>query len=424
MSIQIGDILGEYQVTGVLGRGGMGKVFRVRHLLTDREEAMKMVLPDRDDDPVLADRFLREMKVHASLQHPNIANLRTAMRVADQLIMIVELVDGASLEAKMRPGPIDAATAVRYSLDVLAALDYAHQRGVIHRDIKPANILIAAAGEAKLTDFGIARSGSTARLTGTGMAVGTPAYMSPEQIRAGSIDGRSDLYSYGLTLWEMVTGRRAVHAETEHGIMTAQLEIVPPEPSRVNPLVPAALSAAIMCALRKQPEQRFQSAREFQAALREIVPEPAPAGPPLTEATAITATELARLEASLSRIVGPIARRMVPDAARRYATASEIRLALASFIEDPAERSAFLKAEREEALGPTTATPAPVVLDPAALERVAQALAPYLGPIAKLLVGRTAQTARTAEEFHQALAAEIPSADDRRHFLASVRAAM
>jgi hypothetical protein len=210
----------------------------------------------------------------------------------------------------------------------------------------------------------------------------------------------------------MVTGRRAVQAETEHGIMTAQLEMVPPEPSRVNQLVPAALSAVVMRAVCKQPVERFQSAREFTAALREAVPEPFPAGPPPAEANTVTAPELAQLEASLSRIVRPIARRMVPDAARRYATVSQIRQALAGFIQDPAERAAFLTAGREGARRPTV-TPAPAILDPATLERVAQALAPYLGPIAKVLVGRTAHSTRTPEEFQQALAAEFPSAEDR-----------
>ncbi len=168
MAIQIGDILGDYQVTGVLGRGGMGKVFRVRSLLTDREEAMKIVLPDLDENPGLADRFLREIKVHASLQHPNIAALRTALRIEGRLVMILELVEGVSLEEMLRSGPMEIPQAVGCVVQVLSALAFAHERGVIHRDIKPANILIATAGAVKLTDFGIARSTSGARLTGTG----------------------------------------------------------------------------------------------------------------------------------------------------------------------------------------------------------------------------------------------------------------
>ena len=122
MPIQIGDVLGDYQVTGLLGRGGMGKVFRVRSLLTDREEAMKVVLPDLDDNPALADRFLREIKVHASLQHPNIAALHAALRIENRLVMILELVEGASLEERLRRGPLPVSEATGYIAQVLAAL--------------------------------------------------------------------------------------------------------------------------------------------------------------------------------------------------------------------------------------------------------------------------------------------------------------
>ncbi len=432
MPIQIGDILGDYQVTGVLGRGGMGKVFRVRSLLTDREEAMKVVLPDLAEDPALADRFLREIKVHASLQHPNICALRAAQRIDGRLIMIVELVEGESLEDRMRPAPMDAAAAVRCAIQVLSALEYAHERGVIHRDIKPANILIAHSGEAKLTDFGIARSEGTARLTGTGLAVGTLSYMSPEQIRAETVDGRSDLYSFGLTLYEMVTGRRAVHAESQHALMTAQLEVLPPEPAAVNPYVPAAVSAAIMRAVQKDPARRFQTAREFREALERLGTGEAaiPAGEgAATRTMTVTQPELAELEARLSRIVGPIARHMVPDAARRYGTLSEIRRALAEQIADAGDREAFLRsAGGPAAPAPAAATsqrgaPAPGHFDPVALERVAQALAPHLGPIAKVLVSRTARNAHAPEELLEALAAEISSPGDRRKFLAAARSA-
>ena len=425
MPIQIGDILGDYRVTGVLGRGGMGKVFRVRSLLTDREEAMKIVLPNHDEDPALADRFLREIKVHASLQHPNIATLHTALRIEDRLVMILELVEGVSLEERLRSGPVEVPTAVHYIDQVLAALAFAHERGVIHRDIKPANILIAEGGIVKLTDFGIARSTGGSRLTGTGLAIGTLAYMSPEQILSGQADARSDIYSLGLTFYETVTGRRPIQGESEHALMNAQLSVIPPDPRSVNPLVPPAVSTAILRALAKEPGLRFQTALEFQAALRDI---DQPPSQDLTSSTIpTTVAELADLEARLSRALGPIAKRLVADAARRHGTISEIRRALASQIEDPKERDAFLKtsvtAKTELGATVTTAsrTPAPgVSFDPSALDRLAQALAPYIGPIAKVVVNRAARTAGSAEELQNALAAEIPIAD-RQRFLATVR---
>jgi serine/threonine protein kinase len=425
--IQIGDILGDYQITGVLGRGGMGKVFRVRSLLTDREEAMKVILPDLDEEPDLADRFLREIKVHASLQHPNIATLHTALRIEDRLVMILELIEGVSLEETLRHGPMEVRVAVHYIDQVLAALAFAHERGVVHRDIKPANILIAAGGVVKLTDFGIARSTGGPRLTGTGRTVGTLAYMSPEQIRTGQADARSDIYSLGLTFYEMVTGRRAFQGVSDHALMSAQLNDIPAAADAVNPFVPQAVSAAIMRALAKEPGMRFQTALEFQAALRDLGQM---SGQVSISASAIPTTrpELVELEARLSRAIGPIARRLVSDAARRYGTVSEIRQALAAQIDDPKEREAFLKTnpgvktEPDATVTMAARTPIPnVAFDPAVLDRLAQALAPYIGPIAKVVVTRAARTAISAEELQNALANEIASAADRQRFLSAAR---
>jgi eukaryotic-like serine/threonine-protein kinase len=417
MAIQIGDILGDYQVTGVLGRGGMGKVFRVRSLLTGREEAMKVVLPDLDDDTTVADRFLREIKVHASLQHPNIAALYTALRIDDRLVMILELVEGVSLEEMLRRGRVEVPVAVHYITQVLEALAFAHERGVIHRDIKPANILIAADGAVKLTDFGIAKSIGVQRLTGTGLAVGTIAYMAPEQIRSGQADARSDIYSVGLTGYEAVTGRRPIQGNTEHALMNAQLSLMPPNPTTINPLAPPGISAAIMRALAKDPAERFQTALEFQNALQDRGQTTVTASP-----TAIAAPELADLEARLSRVIGPIAKCLVVDAARRYGTLSEIRQALAAQIEDPKEREAFFKTGSGVSSTTGSRTPAsPIQFDPAALDLCAQALAPYIGPIAKIVVTRAARAARNAEELRSLLAEEIPGAADRQRFLATVR---
>jgi eukaryotic-like serine/threonine-protein kinase len=436
MAIQVGDIVGDYEITGVLGRGGMGRVFRVRSRLTDREEAMKVVLSDLDENPAFAERFLREIKVHASLQHPNIAALYSAQRIGDRLVMILELVEGVSLEAMLRSEGIAVPESAHYIIQVLEALAYAHERGVVHRDIKPANILIGAGGVVKLTDFGIARSATEARLTGTGQALGTLAYMSPEQIGAGQVDARSDLYSLGLTFYEMLTGRRAMQGSSEHALMSAQLGYLPPEPSAVNPRVPGGVSAAIMRAMAKDPAMRFQTARDFQAALRSLeetqVLTPAPAMP---QATTIHTPELAELESRLSRAIGPIAKALVADAARRYATIAEIRQALASQIEDPKERETFIKTSSSLKTSPpagattsrtgnTAARPpdtAPASFDPAALERLTQALAPYIGPIAKVVVTRAARGARSMDEVRNAAAAEIDTQRERQRFLETTR---
>ena len=173
---QIGDTVGDYQIVGVLGRGGMGKVFQVRNRLSDRVEAMKVILPGHEEDPDLEGRFLREIKLLASLEHSNIAALRTALQVGNRILMIMEFIDGTSLDDRLRDGPLPIAEAVDCARQVLRALAFAHARKVIHRDVKPPNILITRSGLVKLTDFGIARSmgDGNLTLTGAGMAVGSP----------------------------------------------------------------------------------------------------------------------------------------------------------------------------------------------------------------------------------------------------------
>ncbi len=200
---------GDYIILGVLGAGGMGKVYKVRNSLSDRVEAMKVLLPDLSDQKDLADRFLREIKVLASLHHPNIAELRTALTIDNQLVMIMEYVEGVTLSQRLQQPPLTYADSIAYIDQVLSALSYAHSKGVVHRDIKPANMIVTSEQITKLMDFGIARSTSNDMgLTMTGTTLGSVAYMSPEQVRCETIDARSDLYSVGVSLYEMVTGQR------------------------------------------------------------------------------------------------------------------------------------------------------------------------------------------------------------------------
>src|SRR5687767_6205117 len=167
MAYQIGDRAGDYEIVDVLGAGGMGKVYKVRNSISDRLEAMKVLLPNLESDPELADRFMREIKVQASLDHPNIAGLHTALRINNQLIMLIEFVEGRTIEAELRQGRIPVPKSVDYIKQVLAALSYAHERGVVHRDIKPANMMLTPGGAVKLMDFGIARITADRKLTQT-----------------------------------------------------------------------------------------------------------------------------------------------------------------------------------------------------------------------------------------------------------------
>jgi hypothetical protein len=268
MNLEIGSTLGDYQIIGILGAGGMGRVYKVRNTISDRIEAMKVLLPDLATAPELADRFMREIKVQASLEHPNIAALHTAVRVENQLLMLMEYLEGVTLEQRLQQGRLAVGEAVDYMRQVLAALDYAHQRGVIHRDIKPANMMVAGGGTLKLMDFGIAKAAGDQRLTMTGTTMGSLYYMSPEQIKGASdLDARADLYSVGVSLYELVTGRRPFDGDSQFAIMSAHLEKDPVPPVSIDPSLPESLNDLILMSVAKDPNQRFQTAGAFRNAL-------------------------------------------------------------------------------------------------------------------------------------------------------------
>ena len=272
MSFQIGDTVGDYQIIGLLGAGGMGKVYKVKNLISDRIDALKVLLPNLADDPEFADRFIREIKVLASLNHPNIAGLRTAFRLENQLLMVMEFVEGTTLDERIKAGPVPLEDAISYITQVLAALGYAHKRGVIHRDIKPANMMLTPDNVIKLMDFGIAKSKTDRKLTQTGTTMGSLFYMSAEQVQGNELDGRSDLYSVGVSLYELVTGSRPFQGKSDFDIMMAQLQQTPMPPIQVMPDLPKALNDIIMISLEKDPAKRFQTAEAFAAALGSITP--------------------------------------------------------------------------------------------------------------------------------------------------------
>jgi eukaryotic-like serine/threonine-protein kinase len=266
----IGSRKGDYEILGVLGTGGMGKVYKVRNLLSDRIEAMKVLLPNLADQKDLGDRFLREIKVLAGLSHPNIAALRTALTIHNQLVMILEYVEGTTLAARVEHGAIPCDEAVRYIAQVLSALSYAHKHQIIHRDIKPANMMLTPGGTIKLMDFGIARSNVDLGMTTTGTTLGSLAYMSPEQVKCEPVDARSDIYSVGISFYEMVTGQRPFQSDSNFSIMQAHLHEPPKLPTEVKPGLPVRISEIIMMAMEKDPAKRFQSADAFANALRTV----------------------------------------------------------------------------------------------------------------------------------------------------------
>jgi serine/threonine-protein kinase len=262
--------IGDYEIICELGHGGMGKVYKVRNVLTDRIEAMKVILPDLAGRSDFVARFMREIKTLAGLDHPNIASLRTAFTAGDQFAMVMEYVDGVTIADLLRRGPLSTADALNYTDQVLSALSYAHARHVIHRDIKPGNMMLTPRGVVKLMDFGLARSADEIGLTMTGLTLGSLDYSSPEQVQAQPTDERSDIYSVGVSLYQMVTGKRMFSVTSSYSIMQAQVKEMPRPPIEIVPTIPQALNDAIMIAVAKNPAQRFQSADAFRTALSQV----------------------------------------------------------------------------------------------------------------------------------------------------------
>ena len=268
---KIGQSIGDYAILQELGKGGYGRVYKVEHTITGRREAMKILAATNSGEE--SERFLREIRLQASLSHPNIAVVHTAFWVNDDLALICELLEGQSLQQlldQQQPPPTQAKDILAQVLD---ALSYAHARGIIHRDISPANIFLTVSGVVKIIDFGLAKAATDLRLTREGSPIGVAHYMSPEQIRGSQdIDARTDIYSCGVVLYELLTGRKPFDGDNAFAIMKAHTEEAAPPPCAVNAQIPNELSAIVLRALAKRPEERFRSADAFLQALKQVEP--------------------------------------------------------------------------------------------------------------------------------------------------------
>lgn len=285
---------GKYQTTQLLGRGGMAEVYAGTHPDLGRRVAIKVILPQLAEAAGFEERFRREARLVASLRHPHIVQLYDFDFVEGRAFMVMEYLEGGALADRLQAArsrgeimPLGEAARI---LDAISdALDYAHRQGVVHRDIKPGNILFTADNQPVLSDFGIAHlQAGAARLTATGGIIGSPAYMSPEQATGQAVDARSDIYSLGVVLFEMATGRVPFLAETPTAVLLRHVQEPPPPPSDLNPNLPQPAAAVILKALAKDPAARFGSAGELASAWRAGLRGEAPASQPAPDSAAAT----------------------------------------------------------------------------------------------------------------------------------------
>jgi serine/threonine-protein kinase len=269
----VGQQIGSYTILARIGQGGMGVVYRAVHEKIGQEVAIKLLNPQWAADRQMRDRFIREASLQAKIAHTNIVRLLNFVEEGDCAGLVMEYVEGETLDQIIRrQGALSEVEAVRILNQALEGVGAAHALGIIHRDLKPGNIMLTMTGGIKVTDFGIAKAAGLKGLTSATARAGTVWYMSPEQVIGQELDIRSDLYSLGVTLYEMVTGRVPFDADTDYKIMQGHKEFPPPSPSQINPQISEHLEQVILTALMKKPEYRFQTAEAFRLALTGDVP--------------------------------------------------------------------------------------------------------------------------------------------------------
>lgn len=272
MSELIGSNLGPYRILELIGRGGMAAIYKAHQPSTDRLVAVKVLLDHRAEDPQIVDRFEREARVITALEHTNIVPVYDFGREGGLLYLVMRYMRAGTVNDLLKRGPLTPRDAASILSDVAAALDYAHERGVIHRDVKPNNILVDAGGRANLTDFGLAKVlGESLDLTRSGATIGTPAYMAPEHATGGTVSPRTDVYSLGVMLYEMVTGVLPYVSDSPMAVVMMHLHEEMRPPRQVNPTLPPAVEAVIVRAMLKDPVGRFATAGEMARALAQVV---------------------------------------------------------------------------------------------------------------------------------------------------------
>jgi serine/threonine-protein kinase len=449
---QTPEAIGKYRVTRALGRGAMGMVYEGFDPVIERRVAIKTILAEYLEAAEMEEastRFKREAQAGGRLMHPGIVGVYEYGEDKDMAYIVMEYVEGRELKSILRDGPpLELIDTFEIMKQLLAALDYSHKQGVVHRDIKPANVMVTAGNKVKVMDFGIARLESSS-LTQVGTVVGTPTHMSPEQLTGMQADGRADLWSSGVILYEMLTGTSPFLAETPATVMHKVLQLDPEAPSRMKPGIPPGFDAVLARALAKKADQRFQTALEFSAAILQVMrfkpgttPSAAtrPAERSQRAATAVRAAPalaidpaaLEEIERSLSRHVGPLASLLVKRTQAESGSVESFFRTLAESIPDRDEQKAFLKkmalvkprvdAGASVKTVPTAAAavPAPSAFTPEVLSAAEKRLASYVGPLARVLIRKAAESSGNLKELYAQLATHIDSDEERGAFLDSL----
>jgi YVTN family beta-propeller protein len=323
-----GSTFAGHRIEEVIGSGGMGVVYRARHLALERERALKVVAPKLSADERFRERFKRESRLAAQVEHPNVIPVHHAGEERGQLYLAMRLVDGVDLRSLVEAsGPLDPAHAVRVLTGIAAGLDAAHAGGLVHRDVKPANVLIERDGDAErvfLTDFGISRLATSAEsLTATGEFFGSVDYVAPEQIEGEPLDRRTDVYALGGILHFVLTAQPPFPRDTELAKLFAHANAPPPRPSEAVPGLPPAIDDVIAKAMAKRPEDRYGSAGELAAAAAAALGEPAP-----DLAPAAAAPQPPSADAAPTRSLRRAARRRLPLAIGGLAAAAATAVAV------------------------------------------------------------------------------------------------
>jgi serine/threonine-protein kinase len=448
--------IGRYRVDGLLGTGAMGEVYRAYDPVIDRPVAIKIVrteLAAGSGSEQWLQRFRREARAAGRRFHPNIVAILDFGEDDGMPFLAMEYVDGRSLDAILKTsGPFDPARSVAVITQVLSALGFAHQNGIVHRDVKPSNIMVLNSGEVKVADFGIARIDAS-EFTIVGDLLGTPAYMAPEQFAGAPVDKRTDLFAAGVILFEMLTGVKPFRGKSITEIMSFMETRGPEDIRALNPAVPDSLKLVITKALAFDPARRYDDAAEFSKAIVEAFParfDQAPLTEPPVSATRAVAAGvratppadatwppdlLREIERDLATFIGPMAAIALRRAIGQTNDVVALYDLLGRQVVSPRDRAEFLargqrraatelisrppslppaKPEREAGEKRDQPAPSPGLANIASVETN---LARYIGPIAKILIKRELEKHETLSEFYRALAAHIPDERDRERFL-------